>query len=205
MSKEKKESGATKELGWWGADPKDGDGKSGEIKVVGSSLYFYSPVTAGSALSLNEELKKLEVKLRTQAVENGTDPAPIQLHIHSYGGSIFAGISAMEAIRQCSVPVTTIVDGAAASAATFLSTAGHRRIVNKNAYMLIHQLSSVMWGKFQEFEDEMKNLNELMDMIARIYRERTGIPPRKLKRILKHDLWFNSAKCLKYGLVDEIG
>lgn len=201
---EKKKDAESLESGWWGSKPQGGDSKSGSVKVVGSHIYFYAPVMADSALSLSEELKKLEIKLLNQAAESGDDPHSIKLHIHSYGGSIFAGISAMEAIRKSAVPVTTIVDGAAASAATFLSTAGAERLMNRNSYMLIHQLSSIHWGKFNELEDDMKNARELMDMIKRIYVERTRIPAKKLDKILGHDLWFPAEKCLKFGLVDEL-
>ena len=70
--------------------------------------------------------------------------------------------------------------------------------------MLVHQLQSVMWGKYQEFEDEMENLKRLMKMIKDIYKEYTRLPMKNLDEILKHDLWFDAETCLKYGLVDEI-
>jgi ATP-dependent protease ClpP protease subunit len=70
--------------------------------------------------------------------------------------------------------------------------------------MLIHQLSSVMWGKFQEFEDEMENQKKLMSLIKNTYREYTKIPEKTIDEILKHDLWFDAKTCLKYGLVDKI-
>jgi ATP-dependent protease ClpP protease subunit len=70
--------------------------------------------------------------------------------------------------------------------------------------MLIHQLSSSCWGKMSEIEDEFKNLTELMDKITKIYKEKTSIPKKELAELLKHDLWLDSDKSIKYGLVDEI-
>lgn len=204
MAEEKSEKEA-RTGDWWGGDPEGAGGNSSnEVRVVGAHLYFYSAVNGKSILTLNEELKKLEVRQMAQAAENGENPSPIKLHIHSYGGSIFAGISGMEAIRRSVVDVHTIVDGAAASAATFLSTAGARRFMNRDSYMLIHQLSSGAWGKYEEFKDTMKNLDELMALIKRIYADRTRVPAAELDDILKHDLWFPSRKCLEYGLIDEI-
>lgn len=206
MSEEKKEKKEKKQASGpvWGADPKDGDSGKAGVKVVGRDLYFYAGVNRASILSLNEELKKLDVKMLTHAAQNDCDPLPIRLHINSYGGSIFAGIAGMEAIRKCRVPVHTIVDGCAASAGTFMSVVGDHRVMHEQSYMLIHQLSSVMCGKFQEFEDKMRNLKELMGMIKRIYMRHAKIPAKKLEQILKHDLWFSSGKCLRYGLVDEV-
>jgi len=70
--------------------------------------------------------------------------------------------------------------------------------------MLVHQLSSGMWGKYKEMKDEMENVDNMMKTIREIYLEYTKIPKKKLDEILDHDLWFDAETCLKYGLVDEI-
>ena len=70
--------------------------------------------------------------------------------------------------------------------------------------MLIHQLSSQLWGKYSEIEDEKKNLDLMMETIKNVYREHTKVPMNKLDEILKHDLLWDAKKCLDYGLVDEI-
>lgn len=191
------------------------NGKSKEIiihepkilETVKNRIYFYSEVDRVEVLQLNRELLEIKNESIYSTLAYDT-PAPysIFLHLNSYGGSVFAGLAAMDHILSIkkSVPVITIVDGCCASAATFLSVVGTKRLINKNAFMLIHQLSSFMWGKFQEVEDEMENLKKLMETIKRIYKERTNIPEKELNKILKHDLWFDADTCLKYGLVDEI-
>ena len=78
------------------------------------------------------------------------------------------------------------------------------RVIYPNSYMLIHQLSSMAWGKMDELEDEICNLKELMKRIKKIYKVKTNIDKNKLDEILKHDLWWDANKCLKVGLVDKI-
>jgi len=126
------------------------------------------------------------------------------LHINSYGGSVFAGFSSVDYIIGSKVPVVSVIDGCAASAATIMSVVADHRQINKHAYMLIHQLSSGMWGKYQDMKDDMENSDRLMKMIIDIYEEHTKIPKKELNKILKHDLWWDAETCLKYGLVDEI-
>ena len=70
--------------------------------------------------------------------------------------------------------------------------------------MLIHQLSSAMWGKFEDFKDEMENLDLLMTKIKKIYKEKTSMSTRQITEILKRDKWFDAEKCVELGLVDEI-
>jgi ATP-dependent Clp endopeptidase proteolytic subunit ClpP len=181
-----------------------------EPKVLETTLnriYFYSEIERTSILRLNKKLRDfsnehIAAKLNRSLVE----PDPIFLHLNSYGGSVFAGIAGMDQIitTKKSVDVITVVDGCCASAATFLSVVGTKRQINRHSYMLIHQLSSAMWGKYSEFQDEMQNLDNLMAMIRNVYAEYTKIPKKKLDEILKHDIWFDAEKCLEYGLVDEI-
>ena len=61
-----------------------------------------------------------------------------------------------------------------------------------------------MWGKYEEFKDEMENLDMLMDRIKQIYQKHTTIPKTPLANILKRDIWLDAQKCIKWGLVDEI-
>jgi ATP-dependent protease ClpP protease subunit len=110
----------------------------------------------------------------------------------------------MDTISRCKVPVYTYVDGFCASAATFLSIVGVKRYISKNSYMLIHQLSSNLWGKYSEIEDEKKNLDLMMETIRNVYTEYTKVPIEELDEILKHDLMWDAKTCLKYNLVDRI-
>jgi len=174
------------------------------LEVVENRIYFYSEIGRTEVLKLNRTLSQEGIHLRNEAANQNREPASMYLHINSYGGSIFAGFSALDAVLASPVPVYTIVDGCCASAATLFSVAGKKRYINKHGFMLIHQLSSVMWGKLKELKDEQQNLDRFMSMIKDVYKEFTKVPQDKLDEILEHDLWFDAETCIKYGLVDEI-
>ena len=106
----------------------------------------------------------------------------------------------IDTITNNKVPIYSIIEGSAASAGTLISVVAKKRFISKNAFMLIHQLSSVCWGKMSEIEDEFENLQELTEKIKNIYSENTKIPKKELNKLLQHDLWLNSSKSLKYGL-----
>ena len=175
------------------------------VEFTGNNIFFYSTVNRPKVLRLNKAMINLGNNLATRAFAYNSPKADsIKLHINSYGGSVFAGLSAVDYILTSRVPVETIVEGCAASAATLMSVVGNKRYMHKNACMLVHQLSGVMWGKFQEMEDDMENSKMLMKKIKDIYRKHTKIPEEKMDDILKHDLWWDAEQCLEYGLVDEI-
>ncbi len=175
------------------------------IEVINNSLYFYSEIERKDVLRLNKELHTKEDELLSmQRKYRLPEPAPIYLHIQSYGGLAHAGLSALDTIKNLQVPVHTIIDGVAASAATFMSIAGTKRYMQKHSYVLIHQISTSFWGTYEQFQDEKKNLDKLMQLLSDIYLTHTKIPEKKLKEILKHDLFFNAEEALEFGIVDEI-
>ena len=174
------------------------------IAVHENKIYYYAGISRESAVELNKKIGELESKSLTLGNNLDIDPPTLKLLINSGGGSITAGISSMDTILRCKVPVETYVDGFCASAATFLSVVGDHRYMSRNSYMLIHQLSSNLWGKYSEIEDEKKNLDLMMDTIKNVYKEYTEVPMKKIDEILKHDLFWDAKICLEYGLIDEI-
>lgn len=174
------------------------------VDFLHNRIYFYSGVTRPKILQLNKGIFSLNVNMLSKTGPLEYEPPPIVLHINSYGGSVFAGLAAVDYIKNSKIPVNTIIDGCAASAATLMSCVGAHRQMNRNACMLVHQLSGMMWGKFQEMQDDMQNSEMLMEKIKNIYREHTKIPKKEMDNILKHDIWWEAEKCLQYGLIDEI-
>ena len=167
-------------------------------------VYFHSEVSRESITKLTQLLRQAEAVCIQMVFTYNLPSVPLYLHISSFGGSVFAALTAIDAIKACRVPVHTIIEGATASAGTLISVVGDRRYITPSAHMLIHQLSSGCWGKMAEIEDEMQNLKALMKQIRKIYKTHTKIPKDDLKEILKHDLWFNSKKSLDVGLVDDL-
>lgn len=182
-----------------------GEHKPQVLEVVNNRIYFYADIDRDTILKLNKALMELDAQHMAGAFQNSDETfRSIYLHINSYGGYIFDGLAGSDQIALSKSPVITVVDGICASAATFLSVKGKKRYIKKNSFMLIHQLSSGMWGKYDEFIDEMKNLEKLMEIIRRVYLENTGLTKKKLDEILSRDLYFDAKECIKYGLVDEI-
>jgi len=172
-------------------------------RSIENNIYFYGDITEANALELNTALYELDKKLSVTNVFLDIKPT-INLHINSYGGSLFAGLATVDVIRNLNSEVHSIIEGAAASAATIISVSCKKRSMGKYSKMLIHQLSSGIYGKYNELEDDMENNKHLMETIKSIYRTYTNVPMKKLNEILKHDLWFDSETCLNFGLVDEV-
>lgn len=177
------------------------------VKVHGSYVYFHCEVCEETVLELNMKLKKLEKELLHKYLDLGIHKRPeICIFIRSDGGDIHAGLSAMDCIRGMHrVKIRTIADGVCASAATFILLGGRTRHMTRNSYIMIHQLNmDGTWGKFEDFKDQLANLQQFMNRFREIYTYETDIPEEKLEDILKRDVYMNADQCLEWGIVDNI-
>jgi ATP-dependent Clp endopeptidase proteolytic subunit ClpP len=181
-------------------------GGSGTLYTNANHIYFNNDINDENAFALNKELRTLENKLLHSAINFGVKPdaLPIYLHITTLGGSIHAAFSIIDCMNGLKVPVYTVCDGLVASAGTIISIAGKKRYMQPNGYLLIHQLSSGVWGKMAEIEDEFDNLKKLMEHVIKHYVENTKLTKKTLEKQLKHDITWNPDECIQRGIIDEI-
>lgn len=164
------------------------------IKVHKNEVYFYDEVTRESVLHLVNVLLTLREKYTKK----------IWLFIHSEGGDLHAGMSAMDHIANLGIEVRTVIDGFVASAATLMFLAGTKRYTMPSANLLIHQLSTEFWGKFQDLQDEMANSEGLMNTIKSVYKKHTSIPSKQIKSLLKREMYLSAEKCIEYNIAHAV-
>jgi ATP-dependent Clp protease protease subunit len=190
-----------------GTDDEEEDEKEDDLSGISrenNRILFYSEIDRKSILKLIGLIKEAEEYSMILSMRLSIDAVPIYLHINSEGGMVFDVFIAMDVIRNCRVPVYSVIDGATASCGTLLSVVCAKRYIRPSAFMLIHQLSSECWGKMREIEDEYKILVELMDKIKATYKQHSKLKKKQIKKLLNHDLWLNAETSIEYGLADEL-
>lgn len=173
---------------------------SNTISTFSNHIYFNDDINNNSAFKLNNELRLMESKLKSLNIDN----IPIYLHLTTNGGIIHSAFSIIDCMTSISLPIYTVIEGFVASAGTLISVCGEKRYIGKNAYVLIHELRSGVWGKMSEIEEEMTNIKKIQEHLINIYLEKTKIKRKKLNRILKKDIEWNADEALEFGIVDEI-
>ena len=151
-----------------------------------------------------DDKNKDKETFKTKRMKLDCEIEPIILKLKTNGGSVTSAFTIIDTINNMKVPVHTICTGMVASAGTLISLAGKKRMITKNAYMLIHELRSASWGKYSELMDDHENNVLMMEHIKQYYVVNTKIPEDQLDDILRKDLYWNADKCLETGLVDEI-
>lgn len=171
----------------------DAEEKTKYVKVEGADVFFYCDVTVESVLELCMTIKKVENDRHN----------PIYIHINSNGGDLHAGLGCLDFIKSLNPHIVTIVEGMCASAATFIFLGGDERRVLPNSYILIHQLGTDFWGKYDDLKDEMRQCEKLMKHMKNIYLKETTIPEEKLNKLMKRDLYLSYRKCVRYCICKE--
>lgn len=179
-----------------------------QVSSRNNKIFFRGKVSESSVDKLisilDEKNERFEELMKENDFIRDATPTPLYLHITSYGGCLLSGFRAVDAIMKSKIPVYTVIDGHAASAATLMSVVGKKRYMTKNSWALIHQLSSGSGGTYWNIKDSYENVTDLMERIYDIYENSTKMTRDEIKDYLKHDRWWSSAKCQETGIVDDI-
>jgi len=178
------------------------------VETVNNHLYFYADVDTDRCLALIRSLHELDTSLRnerlTRNLPNDYPLTPIWLHIQSNGGSLFTGLAVSDQIAQFKTPIYSVVEGICASAATLISMSCAKRFMLPRSFLLIHQLSTVAWGKYEDIKDEVVLLDMAMSQLTKFYVDRSRLSKKKIVEMLTHDTWMSAEQCLVNGMIDEI-
>jgi ATP-dependent protease ClpP protease subunit len=177
------------------------------VETIDNHVYFYADVDSDRCLALIRAIRETDSTLRNEQLSRGLEGqplTPIWLHIHSYGGDLFTGFSIADQIGMIKSPIYTIVEGICASAATLIAMTGTKRYILPSSFMLIHQLSSLVWGTHENFKDEMALQQKAMDRLVNFYATRSKTDADKIRAMLTRDFWMDAEACIENGFVDEI-
>lgn len=131
--------------------------------------------------------------------------APIEVHINSYGGDVFEGIAIMNALRDYEAEVTVIVDGIAASAASYIAVGGaDSLIMQESASLMVHDAWADVSGNSAEIRKQAEELERMSDVIAQIYADKSGTPVEEWREAMAEDAYFSAEEAVLVGLADEI-
>jgi ATP-dependent protease ClpP protease subunit len=178
------------------------------VESFDNHIYFYADVDTDRCLAMIKSIRDMDSKLRiereTRWVSDDKSPHPIWLHIQSGGGDLYAGLAVADQLVGIQTPVYSIVEGLCASAATLISLSCQKRFIMPMGFMLIHQFKAGVWGTHEQFKDEMILQEMIMKVMIDFYMDHSRLNRDTVTEMLTHDTWFNAAKAIDAGLIDEI-
>lgn len=143
---------------------------------------------------------------------NRMDPGcDIRMLINSPGGSIFDGnvlVSTIKDLQRKGHHFTIKGAGAVFSYGAVILTQGDRRILDKDAVVMIHSLQAMgqgLTGSMEQVADQTEMLKQVNERLLARIAERSNLSKEKLIELTsRKDLFLSAGEALTYGLCDEV-
>lgn len=129
----------------------------------------------------------------------------VVVRVNSGGGDVYEGLAIMNALRAHPGEVLVIVEGLAASAASFIAVGGGTRVVCRpHAELMIHEAWAMADGNAADMEKAAGDLDRVSGNLASIYADRAGGDPGLWRQRMRAETWFSADEALAAGLVDAV-
>jgi ATP-dependent protease ClpP protease subunit len=132
------------------------------------------------------------------------DTPVIELHINSPGGMIYDGLTIYNALMDHPARVEAVVDGIAASAASWILQSAELRSMNRHTELFIHDGLALTIGNEQDHLDTAADLGRLSTTIAEIYTGRAGGTVDDWRAAMRAETTYPAHDAVNVGLADEV-
>lgn len=133
------------------------------------------------------------------------DITEIRLLINSPGGEVFEGIAIMNALRSHPAKVTAVVEGIAASSASFIAASADELVMMQNSQLYIHNAWAVVIGDAADLRDVADELETSFDRnIASVYAAKSGDSVEHWLAEMDKDRFLTAEEAIAEKLADRI-
>jgi ATP-dependent Clp endopeptidase proteolytic subunit ClpP len=133
---------------------------------------------------------------------------PITILLNSPGGDVFDGLllfDTLQDIRRKGVHVTVKVRGLAASMGSILSQAGDTRVISRNSWFMIHEPSTIVFGKAGDIKREADLMVKLHKQLSAVLAERSNLTAAEvIRKSTDKDWWLPAIEAKGLGFFDEL-
>lgn len=138
-----------------------------------------------------------------QALSQAGD-GPLTLRINSPGGDVFDGYAIYNMLRARTAPVSVVIDGLAASAASFIAMAGKTISMGEPSMLMIHNSWGLCVGDRNDMLDTAAIQEKIDGQIAAIYAAKSGKPVTEMAAAMDAETWYTSTTAKEAGLCDVV-
>lgn len=128
----------------------------------------------------------------------------IVLRINSPGGDVFDGYAMYKAVKDHPATVSVIIDGLAASAASFVAMGGDTVTMKEPALMMIHRAWTLAIGNAEDMTETANLLGKVDGQIADVYAAKSGKPAAEMLALMSAETWLDGKEAGDLGLVDAV-
>lgn len=166
--------------------------KVGNLSIRGfiGSSFFSGGVTDKSVADALRDIGKVD---------------DLKVVINSVGGDVFIAFSIFSQLRKFAANIIIEIEGLAASAAAFISQAGDKRIMSKNALFMIHKASGCGCGNEEDIEKLRNTLGKIDGILESTFVDASTSTVESIREFMKAEEFMTANQALDRGFIDEIG
>lgn len=131
----------------------------------------------------------------------------VTLRVHSPGGDVFEGVAISNVIRHARTRgkrVTALVDGLAASAASYMCLTCDEVVAGPGAVFMVHPASALAYGHAGDLRKTAQALDTCDSTIRDLYRRKTGRDSAEVEATVDAETWFGADEAVEWGLADRL-
>lgn len=128
----------------------------------------------------------------------------ITLRISSPGGDVHDGLLMLNALRQHPADIDVVIEGLAASAASFIAMAGDTVMIAPQAMVMIHDAAGLCMGNAEDMFEMANLLDKHSDNIAAIYSQKAGGTVEDWRAKMREETWYTDQEAVDAGLADGV-
>lgn len=137
------------------------------------------------------------------AIKDAGNIDRVTMRINSPGGDLFEATAIYNVLRGLDKPVTVLVDGLAASAASIVAMAGDKVSMGKGSMMMIHRAMMMAMGNSEDMRKAGDILDTVSDSAADVYVARTGMDKKEVLKMMKNETWLGADECVENKFADN--
>lgn len=128
----------------------------------------------------------------------------IRLHINSPGGEVFEAVAILNLLRNHAARVVAVVDGLAASSASFIACGADELIMGQNSELMIHSPWALCVGDAEDMRAMATLLDSTESNIASIYARKAGGSIEDWRATMHKETWLSAEEAVDAGLADSV-
>lgn len=129
----------------------------------------------------------------------------VELHINSYGGSLFASVAIFNFLRASGKKIDVVIDGVAASGASLIAMCGRSLKMPKNTMLMIHRASTSGYGNCEDLRKTADMLEKIdTTVLIETYADKCKCSRDELMEKISNETWISAAEAYDLGLCDEL-
>jgi ATP-dependent protease ClpP protease subunit len=177
---------------------KTGTAGTDDKPVAAATLRIYGPIDSWGGWW------GVSAKEVSTALDLLGDVEQLVVRINSPGGDAFEGRAIMNLLRAHKATCIAVVDGLAASAASYIAVGCDETVMSPGTALMIHDTHTIIYGNAEDLRKQADVIDSISKSGAELYAEVAGGTVEKWRELQRVETWFTASEAVEANLADRV-